>query len=133
MFYKHSFFVRDDGFTPLVSTWQESNTDKSKFRPDVLKLREFLGAGTQNQVSQYDFPDGKDNGSRVASVLRDKGLDITEVDALLNGVRAQIKSEKDANERAKLEAYDKQVSDKFAEMILSSESSSNEVNSDSAD
>nr|CAI9751056.1 hypothetical protein YJOPZNRJ_YJOPZNRJ_CDS_0010 [Microvirus sp.] len=133
MFYKHPFFVHDDGFTPLVSEWQESNTDKSKFRPDVLKLREFLGAGTQNQVPQYDFPDGKDNGSRVASVLRDKGLDITEVDALLNGVRAQIKSEKDAHERAKLEAYDKQVSDKFAEMILSSESSSSVADSDSSD
>ena len=58
MFYKHSFDVSDDGFTPLISDWQESNTDKSKFRPDVLRLREFLGAGTQNQVPQYDIPDG---------------------------------------------------------------------------
>lgn len=133
MFYKHNFDVTDVGFTPLVSTWQESNTDKSKFRPDVLKVREFLGAGTTSTVPQYDFPDGKDNGSRVAAVLRDKGLDITEVDALLNGVRSQIKSEKDANERAKLEAYDRQVSDKFAEMILSSESSSSAADSDSSD
>lgn len=73
MFYNHDFNVSDVGFTPLVSTWQESNTDKSKFRPDVLKVREFLGAGTMSTVPQYDFPDGKDNGSRVAAVLRDKG------------------------------------------------------------
>lgn len=58
---------------------------------------------------------------------------VIKVESLLNGVRAQIKSEKDANERAKLEAYDKQVSDKFAEMILSSESSSSVADSDSSD
>lgn len=67
----------------MTKDFGNSNTDKSFFRPDISAARAFLGNGVgSTRVGLYDFNDGVDTGDRIQMILRDKGLDVTEVDKI---------------------------------------------------
>lgn len=53
----------------------KSNTDKSKYRPNVSEL---TGASGSSRIGIYDFADGKDNGTRLYGI-RNKGADVVEL------------------------------------------------------
>lgn len=72
------------------SDYGESATDKSSYRPDISSARAFagsVGAGTSSKVGVYDFPDGKDTGMTIQTFLRNRGLDVTEIDAASNWLK----------------------------------------------
>lgn len=60
----------------------ESNTDKSFFRPDISSARSLVAGSASDRVGVYDFQDGKDTGDRIQVILRQKGLDLTEIDKI---------------------------------------------------
>lgn len=63
------------------SDFGKSVTDTSTYKPDISLVRAFLGsAGNYNKKFIYDYPDGKDDGESVRTMLRSPGLDITEVE-----------------------------------------------------
>lgn len=72
------------------SDYGESATDKTSYRPDISSARAFagsVGAGTSSNVGVFDFPDGKDNGMTIQTFLRNRGLDITEIDSASNWLK----------------------------------------------
>lgn len=94
----------------LVPDFGESNTDKSFFRPDISQTRAFLGSQMgSNRVGLYDFPDGKDTGETAQTVIRSKGLDITEVDALIQKHKAKMELDIAQQKADKEIAQDKEV------------------------
>lgn len=96
----------------LVFDFGKSNTDKSFFRPDISSVRAFLGSATgSDKVGLYDFNDGKDTGETAMTLIRDKSLDVTEVDKLIADTKARL--ETDLNEQIKKKAdSDKSASNK---------------------
>lgn len=75
----------------MTEDFGESVTDKTFFRPDVSSVRSFMASPTgSNKVGQYDFADGKDTGDMYAARLRAPGLDITEIDAIGNEIKAKM-------------------------------------------
>lgn len=95
---------------PICRDFGESNTDKSTYRPDLSILRAYQGSKDKKLV--YDFPDGKDNGEIVMTYIRDKGLDVSEVDAALERIKSSI-DEKVASSKEKDELLDsvKEIAD----------------------
>lgn len=92
----------------LVSDFGQSCTDKTFFRPDISSTRAFLGTGQgSNRVGLYDFPDGNDDGTNLRTVLRNPGLDITEIDAIGQAIKSDIEA-KDSNKKAK-DSKDKKI------------------------
>lgn len=79
--------------------YADSVTDKSFFRPELGDIRSKLGnlAGA-NVHGVYDFPDGKDTGDTVATTLRNKGLDRTEVDAMYQSMKSNLEDKKKLDE-----------------------------------
>lgn len=72
------------------SDYGESATDKTSYRPDISSARAFagsVGTGTSSNVGVFDFPDGKDNGMTIQTFLRNRGLDITEIDSASNWLK----------------------------------------------
>lgn len=72
------------------SDYGKSATDKTSYRPDISSARAFagsVGAGTSSNVGVFDFPDGKDNGMTIQTFLRNRGLDITEIDSASNWLK----------------------------------------------
>lgn len=57
-------------------SYGKSDTDKSKYRPNISDL---TGASGNARTGLYDFKDGKDNGIRFYT-LRNKGADIVEME-----------------------------------------------------
>lgn len=94
----------------LVSNFGESNTDKSFFRPDISQTRAFLGSQVgSNRVGLYDFPDGKDTGETAQTAIREKGLDITEIDVMLEKQKAKMELDIAQQKADKEIAADKEV------------------------
>lgn len=94
----------------LVSDFGESNTDKSFFRPDISQTRAFLGSQMgSNRVGLYDFPDGKDTGETAQTAIRSKGLDITEVDVMIQKQKAKMELDIAQQKADKEIAKDKEV------------------------
>lgn len=88
----------------MTEDFGESNTDKSFFRPDLDKARSTLGQMRgSTRVGLYDYPDGKDKGDNIQSVLRSKGLDPTEIASMEKMLRDHLsalkKQDKDAFEQ----------------------------------
>lgn len=86
---RHYSNVFENPFPSYVppSDYGESATDKASYRPDISSARAFagsIGAGTSSNVGVFDFPDGKDNGMTIQTFLRNRGLDITEIDSASN-------------------------------------------------
>lgn len=98
----------------MVDDFGDSNTDTSKWRPDISITRAQLGAmGNSNKQFLYDFPDGKDTGEIVQTFLRSPALDITEVDSATERITQIIerKSENDKKSQAKLDKRQKDLKD----------------------
>lgn len=110
---KIKHYSSDFGSIPihhLVVSYGESNTDKSFFRPDISSTRAFLGSMQgSNRVGLYDFPDGKDTGETFQTFIRDKALDITEVDSAINKVKSKLEED---IEKQKADKKAKEVQDK---------------------
>lgn len=104
--YRNTFENLD--WTPLLSDFGESNTDKSTYRPDISVAR--AQAGMANKTLLYDFSDGKDNGETVQTYIRQPGLDVTEVDAAMQRLNDNF------NENIKNE-LDKQKADKRSKKV----------------
>lgn len=77
-------FVNENTHHDLVSDFGSSNTDKSFFRPDISSARALVAGSASDRIGLYDFQDGKDTGDRIQVILRQKGLDPTEIDKIGN-------------------------------------------------
>lgn len=77
------------GWTPLLEDFGDSNTDTSTYRPDISLARAQSGR-LRGKKLIYDFDDGKDTGESVMTFIRQKGLDITEVDAAIVHMKSNI-------------------------------------------
>lgn len=98
----------------MTDDFGKSNTDTSKWRPDISITRAQLGAiGNSNKQFLYDFPDGKDTGDVVQTFLRSPALDITEVDSATERITQIIerKSDQDKKNKAKLDKRQKDLKD----------------------
>lgn len=81
--YYHNVFDNDHIHHQMTSDWGESNTDRSAYRPTISDVRALAGSDKGSALQgQYDFSDGKDTGDRVQMLLRQKGLDQTEIDKI---------------------------------------------------
>lgn len=106
--YRNSFDNPD--WTPLLTDFGESNTDKSTYRPDISIAR--AQAGMSNKTLIYDFSDGKDTGETVQTYIRQPGLDVTEVDAAINRLNQNFEDKVNADlEKQKADKHAKKVSD----------------------
>lgn len=92
----------------MTKDFGPSNTDKSFYIPEVSSARSTLGSGvSQNRVGVYDFPDGKDTGQRIQVLLRQKGLDLAEIDRIGEILQSQVDKDKSVlSEIEKMEAND---------------------------
>lgn len=75
-------FVNDNPHHVMTKEFGEDSVDRSFFRPDISSTRSFAAANAENMKFLYDFPDGKDTGSTIQTLLRSKGLDMTEIDRI---------------------------------------------------
>lgn len=75
-------FLNKNVHHELLSDFGKSNTDKSFFRPDISSARALVAGSASDRVGLYDFQDGKDTGDRIQVILRQKGLDPTEIDKI---------------------------------------------------
>lgn len=110
--YRNSF--ENPNWTPLLTNFGKSNTDKSTYRPDISVAR--AQAGMSNKTLLYDFSDGKDTGETVQTYIRQKGLDVTEVDAAMqrlnNNFNENVKEELSKQEADKQKKKLNDVMDK---------------------
>lgn len=87
----------------MTADFGESNTDKTYFRPDVSLARASLASQVgSDKVGVYDFPDGKDTGDTIQTLLRSQGLDKTEVDRIGAMIQSTIDNKKELD-KTKLE------------------------------
>lgn len=95
----------------FTSNFGKTNTDKSTFRPDISIVRAQQNALSGKKLL-YDFPDGKDNGNFVMTYIRDKGLDVTEVDSALERIKSNIDEKiSDSKQKDELLESVKQIAD----------------------
>lgn len=95
----------------MTSDFGKTNTDKSTFRPDISIVRAQQSALSGKKLL-YDFPDGKDTGNYVMTYVRDKGLDVTEVDSALEQIKSSIDEKiSSSNEKDELLESVKQIAD----------------------
>lgn len=94
----------------------ETNTDRSRWRPEISVLNAFAGSQqNSNKTLVYDFPDGKDTGETIQTTLRSPGLDVTEVDSMTQRVTTIIEDKaKSAESAAKKAAKEKEILDRLA-------------------
>lgn len=114
------------GWTPLLEDFGESNTDTSSYRPDISVARAEAGRLSGKRLI-YDFNDGKDTGETVMTFIRQKGLDITEVDAAVARVKSNIDesiedSKKKLKESEKAAKVDKMIDSIINDSGVSSDS-----------
>lgn len=97
----------------MTDDFGKSNTDTSKWRPDISITRAQLGALNGTKQFLYDFPDGKDTGEIVQTFLRSPSLDVTEVDSATERITQIIerKSEQDKKSQAKADKRAKDLKD----------------------
>lgn len=104
--YYHNSFVNDNPHWIMTDDFGETNTDTSLYRPDVSTVRAFAGnPHGSNMTGLYDFKDGKDTGDRIMMYLRDKSLDITEIDR----IGEVLKNKVDTGKLADLKAAEKEA------------------------
>ena len=81
---------------PNYKKYGKSETDKSKYRPNVSSLNDVIGAtSTQININNYEFKDGKDTGERNY-IMRSRAADITEKQAYLKDILTKGKMEREA-------------------------------------
>lgn len=123
--YRNAYYNPD--WTPLLTDFGESNTDKSTYRPDISLAR--AQAGMSSKTLVYDFSDGKDTGETVQTYIRQPGLDVTEVDTAIQRLNDNFESNvKEDLDSQKKRAKDKKIDD-FLDKSLSDSSSSSSPDS----
>lgn len=123
--YSNSFKAKE--LHIMTKDFGSSNTDKSFYVPEVASARSTLGSGVSpNRVGVYDFPDGKDTGDRIQVLLRQKGLDLAEIDRIGEILKSQVESDKTSFEHIQeMEAKDitkyvKQIADTLTDVSSAS-------------
>lgn len=110
--YSNSFFNKDLVWNH-IDDFGETNTDRSSYRPTESISRVLSGSYNKHMV--YDFPDGKDTGEVVQTVLRSPGLDVTEVDSMTKRVTTIVENKRDLAKKKAAEAQEKeQILDRLA-------------------
>lgn len=126
--YSNSFAAKE--LHVMTKDFGPSNTDKSFYTPEVVNARSTLGSGvSQKRVGVYDFPDGKDTGERIQVILRQKGLDVAEIDRIGAILKSQVESDKTSLEHIQeMEAKDitkyvKSIADAISDVSSASDAS----------
>lgn len=102
----------------MTEDYGESNVDKSSYVPDISTTRSFLGSASgRNVQGVYDFPDGKDTGFIVATMLRQKGLDLTEIDMIGKIISAHVDSLKEKDKQDELDKIKQQTTDEIMDYV----------------
>lgn len=86
----------------LCQDFGVSNVDLTSWRPDISIVHAQANAASGKRLI-YDFPDGKDNGEYIQTFIRQKGLDITEIETAEKRI-TQIIEDKKASDKEKAEA-----------------------------
>lgn len=127
--YSNSFKAKD--LHVMTKDFGKSNTDKSFYVPEVANARSTLGSGTMPKtVGVYDFPDGKDTGDRIQTILRQKGLDVAEIDRIGEILKSQVESDKtslkqiEEMEAKDITKYLKQIADVVSDVSNASSDTS---------
>lgn len=94
----------------ILSEFGESNTDITHYRPDISVMRGKVLAGTASGARKllYDFEDGKDVGDNVGMYLRQKYVDMADIDNAYKSVLKDLKSKAAADQEALKAEYEKQ-------------------------
>lgn len=129
--YKNQFENKD--WTPLLEDFGESNTDTSTYRPDISVARAQAAQASGKRLV-YDFDDGKDTGDYVMTFIRNKGLDVTEVDSAQQRIKSQIdekveNDKKSAKDKAQAEKVDKMIDSIIKNSTEGQDSSTSQQNS----
>lgn len=120
--YSNSFFNEDLEWNH-IDDFGQTNTDRSSYRPTESVAR--VLSGNYNKQLIYDFPDGKDTGQVVQTVLRSPGLDVTEVDSMTKRVTTIVENKRDLAKKKVAEVQEKeQILDRLAPKSDTSEQSS---------
>lgn len=132
--FSNQFLNKD--WTPLLEDFGESNTDTTTYRPDISIARAQAGRLSGKKLI-YDFNDGKDNGEIAMTFIRQKGLDVTEVDAAVARVKSNIDesivdSKKKQKESEKSAKVDKMIDTIINQSPNSPDSSNPSVSSPSS-
>lgn len=115
-------------WTPLLEDFGETNTDTSTYRPDISIARAEAGRLSGKQLL-YDFKDGKDTGDTVMTFIRNKALDVTEVDAAAQRVEAGINEKLDDAKKKQKESEKSAKVDKMIDTIINQNSSEGQESS----
>lgn len=81
----------------MTSGLGQSNTDSTFYRPSIDSVRS--GSVGSPRVGLYDFPDGKDTGERYQPIVRNLGIDITEVNSILDNLTSMIVEKKSIDKK----------------------------------
>lgn len=104
----------------MTADFGESNTDKTYFRPDVSSSRASLASQIgSDRAGVYDFPDGKDTGDTIQTLLRSQGLDRTEVDRIGAMIQSTIDNKKELD-KSKLEKELSKTNSKNVDKMIES-------------
>lgn len=104
-------------WTPLLEDFGESNTDTKTYRPDISIARAESGR-LRGKKLIYDFDNGKDNGETVMTFIRQKGLDVTEVDSAINRIKSDIDEKIEDSKKKQTESEKSAKVDKMIDTII---------------
>ena len=110
-------------WTPLLEDFGETNTDTSTYRPDISIARAQAGILSGKKLI-YDFDDGKDTGEVAMTFIRQKGLDVTEVDAAASLVKSNIDEKVEDSKQKQKESEKSAKVDKMIDTIINQNSES---------
>lgn len=113
--FSNQFLNKD--WTPLLEDFGDSNTDTSTYRPDISIARAQSGR-LRGKKLIYDFDDGEDTGDSVMTFIRQKGLDITEVDAAAARVKSNINESIEDSKKKQKESEKAAKVDKMIDSII---------------
>lgn len=108
-------------WTPLLEDFGDTNTDTSTYRPDISIARAQAGRLSGKKLI-YDFDDGKDNGEVAMTFIRQKALDVTEVEAAVNRVKSNIDEKIEDSKNKKKESEKSAKVDKMIDTIINNPS-----------
>lgn len=123
--YQHDYSGEAPNLSPLVKDFGKTNTDTSKWRPEISVTRAQAGMLSGRKLL-YDFPDGKDTGEFVQTYIRSPGLDITEVESaelrMTQIIEDKKQADKNKSEKDKERQQFKDNIQKLADSVSSTDS-----------
>lgn len=128
--YSHNYSSKNPW--PLVSDFGDSNTDTTKWRPDISVARAQAAMASGKKLL-YDFPDGKDSGETVQTFVRSKGLDITEIETAEKRITQIIEDKKSDDKKSdEISKEKKQFLENIQKLADSAKTDSPDVSSDNS-